>query len=96
MIMLRRLMRDARYDPTPLGIDLDPEEIERKKAQRRYYLNVVQIPTLRILGFSLLAICILLHNLLLLKTFSLDEFHSYRLHRHILLCEFLAISLLFL
>ena len=72
--MLRRLMRDARYDPTPLGIDLDPEEIERKKAQRRYYLNVVQIPTLRILGFSLLAICFLLHNLLLLKTFSLASF----------------------
>ena len=72
--MARRPMRDAQNDPTPLVIDLDPEDIARKKAQRLYHLNVVQIPTLRVLGFSLLAICILFHNLLLLKTFSWTSF----------------------
>ncbi len=72
--MVKQLMRDAQNDPTQLVIDLDPAEIERKKAQRLYHLNVVQIPALRILGFSLLAICILLHNFLLLKTFSWTSF----------------------
>jgi len=72
--MAKRLKRGAQNDSTRLVIDLDPEEIERKKAQRLYHLNVVQIPTLRALGFSLLAICILIHNLLLLKAFSWTSF----------------------
>jgi PAS domain S-box-containing protein len=74
MIMAKRLMKDSQNDPTPLAIDLDPEEIERKKAQRLYHLNVIQIPALRILGFCLLSICILFHNLLLLKVFSWTSF----------------------
>ncbi len=72
--MVKRRTRDAQGDPTQLAIDLDPEEIERKKAQRLYRLNVIQIPTLRVLGFCLLAIAILFHNLFLLKSFSWFNF----------------------
>jgi PAS domain S-box-containing protein len=74
VIMAKRRTRDAQGDPTHLAIDLDPEEIERKKAQRLYRLNVIQIPTLRVLGFCLLAIGILFHNLFLLKSFSWFNF----------------------
>jgi PAS domain S-box-containing protein len=74
MIMVKRLRKDSQNDPTQLVIDLDPEEIERKKAQRLYHLNVIQIPVLRVVGFCLLAACILFHNILLLKTFSWTGF----------------------
>ncbi|MGH8066135.1 MAG: PAS domain S-box protein [Candidatus Entotheonellia bacterium] len=70
MMMAKRWIRDAQDDPTRLVIDLDSEEIERGKAQRLYRLNVIQIPTLRVLGFCLLALCLLLHNFFLLKSFS--------------------------
>src|SRR5687768_2776762 len=63
-------MRTPQLDPNHLIIALDPEAIERGKAQRAYHLNVIQVPTLRLLGFCLLAICILFHNLFLLKSFS--------------------------
>jgi PAS domain S-box-containing protein len=66
--LAKRRTRTSRGDPPPLVIDLDPNEIERKKAQRLYHLNVVQIPTLRLIGFCLLTICIFLHNLLLLQS----------------------------
>jgi PAS domain S-box-containing protein len=61
-------------NPPKLVIDLDPQKIERKKAQRIYYLNIVHIPILRLIGFCLVTICILLHNLFLLRTFSLISF----------------------
>ena len=60
--MARRRTSAPCDGPTQLVIDLDPGEIERKKARRVYRLNVVQIPTLRLLGFSLLTICIFFHN----------------------------------
>jgi PAS domain S-box-containing protein len=74
MIMRKRRTRVAHSDPTDLIIDLDPEEIERKKAQRLYRFNVFQIPTLRALGFCLLSIAIFFHNLFLLKSFSWISF----------------------
>src|SRR5262245_23174154 len=72
--MARRWTRDSQSDPSQLAIDLDPEEIERKKAERLYRINVIQVPTLRLLGFCLLTVCILLHNLFSLKSFSWDIF----------------------
>jgi PAS domain S-box-containing protein len=66
--MAKRRTKDPRGDPTQLVIDLDPDEIERKKAQRLYHLNVVQIPTLRVLGFCLLTLCTFFHNLYILKS----------------------------
>jgi PAS domain S-box-containing protein len=70
MTMAKRRTRDPHGDSPQLVIDLDPTEIERKKAQRLYRLNVVQIPTLRILGFCLLTFCIFFHNLFILNLSS--------------------------
>jgi hypothetical protein len=70
MTMAKRRTRNPHGDPPQLVIDLDPNEIERKKTQRLYRLNVVQIPTLRILGFSLLTLCIFFHNLFILQSLS--------------------------
>lgn len=55
-------------------IDLDPIKARTEKMLRRYRLNVVQIPRLRLLGFGLISIFILLHNLFILKTFSWSPF----------------------
>src|SRR5919202_7039565 len=55
---------------SPLVIDSDPQDIERTRAQRAYRLKVLQVPTLRLLGFSLLGIGALLHNLFLREPFS--------------------------
>jgi two-component system cell cycle sensor histidine kinase/response regulator CckA len=61
--------RSARH-LSQLVIDSDPQDIERTRTQKAYRLNVLQIPTLRLLGFSLLGIGALLHNLFLLEPFS--------------------------
>jgi len=53
-----------------VGIDLDVQEARRKKAQRAYQLNVIQIPTLRLLGFSIVTISVALHNLFILESFT--------------------------
>jgi PAS domain S-box-containing protein len=75
--MLRKQRtRGSQDDSTQLVIDLDPEEIRRKKAQHAYRLNVIQIPALRLLGFSLLTTCIFFHNLFLLKSFSWQGFFT--------------------
>src|SRR5262245_47467304 len=57
-----------------LDIDLDPHEITRKRAARTYRLNVIDIPLLRILGFGLVALGVLLNNLFLLHSFSWPQF----------------------
>lgn len=44
-------------------IDLDPQEIERKKVQRLHYLNMIQMPGLRLLGFSFLAVILFIRDL---------------------------------
>src|SRR5919106_5284299 len=72
--MAKRLMRGLQNDPTQIVLELDPDEIERQKAHRLYHLNVIQIPALRLVGFCLLAFCLLFHNLWLLKIFSWSVF----------------------
>jgi hypothetical protein len=76
MLMARRLAEKLLEGPPKLAIDLDPQEIERKKAQRIYHLNVIQFPILRLLGFLFIIIYILLHNILLLKAFSWIDLFS--------------------
>ncbi|HEV8713437.1 MAG TPA: PAS domain-containing sensor histidine kinase [Candidatus Binatia bacterium] len=61
-------------DLSQLAIDLDPQDRERKKAQRVYRLNVIQIPLLRLFGFGLVLLGVLLHNLLLSPSFSWPSF----------------------
>jgi uncharacterized membrane protein YbhN (UPF0104 family) len=70
MTLAKRRTRNPHGDPRQLVIDLDPNEIERKKAQRLYRLNIVHIPTLRILGFCLLTFCVFFHNLFVLNSSS--------------------------
>ena len=70
MSMAKRRTRDLRGGAPHLVIDIDPDEIECKKAQRAYRLHVVQVPILRTVGFGLLTICIFFHNSLILKSFS--------------------------
>jgi PAS domain S-box-containing protein len=65
--------RSARHR-SHLVIDSDPQDLERTRAQKAYRLNVLQIPSLRLLGFSLLGIGALLHNRFLLEPFSRASF----------------------
>jgi PAS domain S-box-containing protein len=74
--MARRLAEKLLDGPPKLAIDLNPQEIDRKKAQRTYHLNVIQFPILRLLGFLLIIMYILLHNVFLSKTFSWMDFSS--------------------
>ncbi len=52
-------------DLSSLAVDLDPQDRERKKAQRVYRLNVIQIPLLRLFGFGLILLGVLFHDLFL-------------------------------
>src|SRR5258705_13805298 len=67
-------------EPTPpqvslLDLDLDPQEIARKQAARTYRLNVVEIPLLRLLGFSLVTLGVFFNNRFLLpQAFSWPQF----------------------
>ena len=57
-----------------IQLDLNPFEAKRKKALRRYRLNVIQMPILRLLGFSLVSLLVFLNNKFLLDSFSFGEF----------------------
>jgi signal transduction histidine kinase/DNA-binding response OmpR family regulator len=58
---------DAPQALGPTGdIDLDPATAERTKEQRRYRLNVVEIPALRLVGLTILIALVYLHNALAL------------------------------
>src|SRR5262249_3730166 len=61
-------------DLSQLALDLDPQDREQKKAQRVYRLNVRQIPLLRLFGFGLVLLGVLLHNLFLSHSFSWPSF----------------------
>jgi PAS domain S-box-containing protein len=67
MLLAKWLKQKVFNDPAPLVIDLDPQEIERKRAWRIYRLNVLQIPVLRLAGFLLVGSGVLLYY------FSLPE-----------------------
>ena len=61
-------------DHPPITIDLDPQEAMRKKKQRIYQLHVVQIPPLRIVGFTIIALLVLMHNHLVFGVISWDSY----------------------
>src|SRR5215831_20071457 len=68
MPLLQRLTASCSAPPTPPRIYLDPDAAARAQTQRAYRLHVVQIPRLRVLGLSLVALFVLLHNLFVLPT----------------------------
>jgi signal transduction histidine kinase len=47
-------------------IELDPESIERKRAERRYTLNVIEIPGYRAVAYLVLLAAIMVHNRLVM------------------------------
>lgn len=49
---------------------LDPVFATRRKHARAYFLNVFEIPAMRLTGFFLVALCVALHNRFLLHEFS--------------------------
>ncbi|MCF8128682.1 MAG: response regulator [Deltaproteobacteria bacterium] len=67
------MMKDEPVDKTN-EIELDPAKAERKKALRRYRLNVIQIPRFRLLGFILVLFVAFLNNFLILQSFSWPRF----------------------
>jgi signal transduction histidine kinase len=54
-------------------LELDPVKAEAAKRRRAYQLNVVEIPYLRLIGFSLLSVGIYLHNRYILGHVSWKE-----------------------
>jgi len=53
--------------PAP-GLALDPQDIERSRAERAWQLNVVQVPVLRLVGLAMVALGVFLHNRFVLGT----------------------------
>lgn len=49
-------------DLSELAIELHPAEVERKKQQRAFRLHAIDVPRLRVLGFTLLFFGVLAHN----------------------------------
>ncbi|HNJ41345.1 MAG TPA: HAMP domain-containing sensor histidine kinase [Acidobacteriota bacterium] len=48
------------------GIELDAFQAEQRKLQRTYFLNVIYIPSMRLLGYILVSVVVFLHNRYLL------------------------------
>jgi len=51
-----------------LTIDLSAEEARQRKRDKLYRLNAVEIPSLRVVGFAILLLLVLLHNTLILRS----------------------------
>jgi PAS domain S-box-containing protein len=94
--MTIQLTELARDDLSQLALDLDPQDREQKKAQRVYRLNVRQIPLLRLFGFGLVLLGVLLHNLFLSHSFSWPSFvHLVLIVVSYTLLSWLLLSLLY-
>ena len=70
-------MESANHSCEEIKIDLDPSEKKKKKAQRKYQLNAIQIPRLRLLGFSGICFFVLIHNVFISKSISWMLFSSF-------------------
>jgi PAS domain S-box-containing protein len=71
--MIPRLLRTAvlpRREAEPLELHLEPFQAERRKRARQVQVNTVVIPSLRLVGFALLAAGVLIHNHLILGELS--------------------------
>ena len=70
-------MESAKHCCEEIKIDLDPTEKRKKKEQRKYQLNAIQIPRLRLLGFSGICFFVLIHNVFISKSISWLLFSSF-------------------
>src|SRR5712691_9802664 len=73
-LMATQLTEMTSDNLSQFAVDLDPQDRERKKAQRVYRLNVLQMPLLRLFGFGLVLLGVFLHNLFLTHSFSWPSF----------------------
>ena len=60
--MLTRLSRRADASPDAFQLYVDVGEAERRKRERVVRLNTVTVPRLRVLGYGLVSLTVLLHN----------------------------------
>ena len=59
---LQRILRPSSAEISPPGLELDPDKAERGKRARNQWLNTVQVPLLRFVGFGLLAGAVWFYN----------------------------------
>ena len=71
------MLESTNHSCEEIKIDLDPSEKIKKKAQRKYQLNAIQIPRLRLLGFCGICFFVLIHNLFINKSISWFLFSSF-------------------
>ena len=60
--MLTRFFKSAAATPDSWQLHVDVEEADRRKRERVVRLNTVTVPKLRVLGYGLVSITVLLHN----------------------------------
>jgi signal transduction histidine kinase len=74
MVWKREKVRERIKKLKSIELELDPLEAKRKKEKRRYRINVIDVPTLRFIGFAFLSLSVFLHNKYLLGSFAPDDF----------------------
>ncbi|MBI3928186.1 MAG: sensor histidine kinase [Armatimonadetes bacterium] len=57
-------------EPGTADLILDPAELERWRARRRYRVEAIQIPFTRLIGFTLLTLALCAHNRYILESFD--------------------------
>ena len=62
--MIGRVPQRATAQPDSWELDLDPQDAERRKRERVVRLNTTVVPKLRIAGYGLVSLAVLLHNIL--------------------------------
>ena len=60
--MFARVYQRATDQPDSWQLDVDLQDAERRKRERVVRLNTVAVPKLRVAGFALVALAVLLHN----------------------------------
>ena len=62
--MLTRPQQRAGASPDSWELTIDPQEADRRKRERIVRLNTVIVPRMRVLGYGLVSLSVLLHNIL--------------------------------
>ncbi len=66
--------RGYKGSETKISLDIDPVKAKINKAKRRYKLNVIQVPAIRLGGFVFLCLFVLLHNKYVLGDLKWNDF----------------------
>ena len=60
--MFARVYQRATAQPDSWQLELDPQDAERRKRERVVRLNTIVVPKLRLAGFALVSLTVILHN----------------------------------